>query len=173
MKEQILNLSEEDLQLIHKFENIAKKNLKNNYDVAVEIIDEIWSCCLCDDKNVLFKHYKSINKNWQSIPKHQLKQCLEYYVNLKNNTKQIKNDYDEKIKILENKIYSINNEIKYYKKENALLEEKSNLKLPSNLEEIKHLAERNLILTKLENAGVDNWIGYEDAINEVVNDTEN
>ena len=169
-KQNLLDLTEEDLALIKKFEKIAQNNLKKGLKGAVLAMDYIWNKLM---QNANIKPLNIIVKsgrvsNWselmdeqiQDLPKvfHQSEQLLkadqgkekQYQTQIEELTKE-----NERLKLAN---LDLNNSYN-------LLEEKYNLAVTPENENLQYLKERSLMLAKLESFGVDNWEGYEEAIN--------
>lgn len=134
-------------------------------------MDYIWEKLIQNDNHYKIKIMcKNGVNSWTDLTESQIYQLpLAYYQSTKAlDTKE--NELLEKIDELNKQVDVLQHQVTSLKKENELLEEKVNLKLPSDAQEIKHLVERDLILKKLETCGVDNWCGYEDAMNLVFKD---
>lgn len=169
-KKDILNLTEDDLKILNKLQSLAKSKLKKDCAGAIRAIDYIWQKIIQNDNHISIKGLMKagIICDWTDLTEGQIYELpLAYYKSTKAlDTKE--NELLEKIDELKKQIDVLQRQVDSLKKENELLEEKANLKLPKDAEDIKYLVERDLILTKLECAGVDNWGGYEDAVNSVL-----
>ena len=108
--------------------------------------------------------------DWTDLTESQIYQLPQAFYKSTKALDTKENELLEKIDELKKQIDVLQRQVESLEKENELLEEKANLKLPKDAEEIKYLVERDLILKKLEFWGVDNWCGYEDAINWVFKD---
>lgn len=167
-KQKILELSDEDIKLINKFEKIAKENLKSQYKGAILALDKMWQQIIDNDNNSLIKMFVRIGKKWSDLTPIQISKLPEAYAKSVNEKQKNDDDLLDKIKTLESKVESLEEVNKNLEKENKLLEERVNIKLPTDADKIRYLAERDLILTKLERAGVDNWEWYCDALNDTL-----
>lgn len=171
-KKDILNLTEDDLKILNKLQNLAKSKLKKDCAGAIRAMDYIWQKIVQNDNHISIKGLMKagIICDWTDLTESQIYQLpLAYYQSTKAlDTKE--NELLKKIDELNKQLDVLQHQVTSLKKENELLEEKVNLKLPSDAQEIKHLVERDLILKKLEAYGVDNWCGYEDAMSLVFKD---
>lgn len=168
-KKDILNLTEEDLKILNKFENIAKSKLKKDCAGATRAMDYIWDKLILNDNHINIKILcKNGVNDWRDLTENQIYQLPQAFYKSTKALDTKENELLEKIDELKKEINVLQNQVKNLEKENKLLEERANVKLPKDIAEIKYLAERNLILEKLECAGVDNWGGYEDAVNSVL-----
>lgn len=172
-KKDILNLTEEDLKFLDKLQNLAKSKLKKDCAGATKAMDYIWEKITLNDNHF---NIKVICKNgvndWRDLTENQIYQLPQAFY---KSTKALDTKEDELLKEvdkLKKQISVLQSQIDRLEKENDLLEEKANLKLSKDEGKIKYLVERDLILQKLELAGVDNWCGYEDAISWVFKDGE-
>ena len=172
-KKDILNLTEEDLKILDKFQNLAKSKLKKDCAGAIRAMDYIWEKLIQNDNNINIKILcKNGVNSWRDLTENQICQLPQSFYHSTKALDTKENELLEKIDELKKQIDVLQRQVESLEKENELLKEKANLKLPKDAEDIKYLVERDLILKKLEFWGVDNWGGYEDAINWVFKDGE-
>lgn len=171
-KKDILNLTEEDLKILDRLKNLAKLKLKKNCIGATRAMDYIWEKLIQNDNHKSIKALMKAGRvcDWTDLTESQIYQLPQAFYKSTKALDTKENELLEKIDELKKQIDLLQNQVVSLEKENELLEEKANLKLPKDAEEIKYLVERDLILKKLEFWGVDNWGGYEDAINWVFKD---
>ena len=168
-KEDILKLSEEDMKILDKMKALAKSKLKKESAGAARAIDYIWEKIMLNDNHTTIKILcKNGINSWRDLTEHQIYQLPQAFYKSMKALDTTEKDLRVEIDKLNEQVKTLTEQINNLKNENALLKEKENIKFPKDVEEIKRLAERDLILKKLEIAGVDNWCGYEDAINSVL-----
>lgn len=166
-KKDILNLTEEDLKILDKLQKLAKSKLKKDCAGAIRAMDYVWEKLIQNDNHNAIKALMKtgIVCDWTDLTEGQIYQLPQAFYKSTRALDIKEKELIEQIDNLKKQVSLLQSQVDSLNKENELLEEKANIKIPKDAEEIKRLFERDLILKKLEFWGVDNWGGYEDAIN--------
>ena len=159
------NVTEKDLETILKLEKIVKKDIKKQYIAAIDVVEFMYNNI---KNNWIVDKFKEMGKKWDDLTESQIKDLPRAYSDSVNNVNTIKKEYTEQIETLKKEIEKLTIEFKNCKKdyEIEIRELKEYKSLPSTASEdrIKYLESRDIILTKLENGGVDNWEWYEESL---------